>query len=278
MRWALNADGERISALNFVAYTNKKREIFTPCCNQQAIFVPSYMSSRRPYFRHHNLSNCPYATNSEYNLKLHWQIVDYFEKSIINRRFRKKMAYRNLISAIFFEFLIRIKRIKLNPQRERMFEDPEYPECRRRTDFYLLKNCFEIQCSPISAQEVKIREVTYQKNQCECKWILGFNGKVQEYLTLIFPYQAKGSIQQQTKKYLKKKRKGIIKLSNHKFKVKGLLLKKWQIHLIKSNKVVGIYYGERLFLKFKVDTLYTHVPKLKFSPAYRKIHILKCCY
>lgn len=153
----------------------------TPCCKSGVTVVWSQSGVKKPYFRHIKLNGCPYALNSEYLSDIHWEIVDYMENlfrsphnfSII-RKFRGLKLKEKLKLALGKSKFLREVIMRAFGHE-------------KRTDIIYKGYAIEVQCSPISEQEVKLREKVYARFGLKTLWILGFPESAQNRVHLTIP-------------------------------------------------------------------------------------------
>ena len=153
----------------------------TPCCKSQVTVVWCQSGVKKSYFRHVKLNGCPYALNSEYLSDIHWEIVDYMENL-----FRSKNRFAQIRK---FRELSFIEKLKLwigegKFLREVIMRAFGYE---KRTDIVYKGYAKEIQCSPITKQEVKLREKVYTKFGLKTLWILGFPESILPNVHLTIP-------------------------------------------------------------------------------------------
>jgi Competence protein CoiA-like family len=271
MIWALDQNGMRVNA----RFTSGSQNLScgailtSPCCHQKVIYVkPSakhQKNARKAYFRHPAHCNCEYAKNKEYHIALHWDIIDELEANSENPPLWKKFIMKNHQLSFFRKLSLR------SPEhfhRETILENSLY---RKRADIIINKNAIEIQCSPISDEEVIERELVYAANNLNTYWILGFTPGQNLKNKVQFPYDTGSKIRNLTLKGYKRYTKFVKWVQKGKISlVFGLSLSKWQKVLIQNHRVLGIYFKGQFISKFAIFETYIHVPKQYFEGACKK--------
>jgi hypothetical protein len=262
----------------------------TPCCNQPVTIVFPSTWDRKPYFRHIRILHCPYAKDTEYLSDTHWEIVDYMEEIL---QFKKKLTQIGKFRKINIK-----QKLQLRFGREKFLREVimRWNSIEKRTDIVYNGFAIEIQCSPITMQEVKLREKIYAKFGLTTLWVLGYSGSVIPRVHLSQPndLKLKKRIEMKInqikyKKYFKNiKFKDVetdpdfIKENNQSTKIleeadslmfKGLTIEKWRMDLLEHCNVIGIYYRKCLHNNFNVFRWYFNIPIISKYP-YRKGFLL----
>jgi hypothetical protein len=136
---------------------------------------------KKPYFRHIRVAGCPYALNQEYLLDTHWEIVDYME-----RLFQSKKRFSEIRRFCGLDFK---EKLKLSIGKGKFLREIIMRAFgfEKRTDIVYKGYAIEVQCSPISAQEVRLREKVYRRFGLKTLWILGFPESVDANVHLSYP-------------------------------------------------------------------------------------------
>ncbi len=153
----------------------------TPCCKSGVSVVWSRTGLKKPYFRHIKLEGCPYALNSEYLSDIHWEIVDFMEDLFrLPHNFSQIRKFRGLKLR---------EKLKLALGKGKFLREIIMRAFghEKRTDIIYKGYAIEVQCSPISEQEVKLREKVYSKFGLKTLWILGFPESAQNRVHLTIP-------------------------------------------------------------------------------------------
>ncbi len=153
----------------------------TPCCKSGVTVVWSQSGVKKPYFRHIKLNGCPYVLNSEYLSDIHWEIVDYLENLFLSphnfsiiRKFRGlKLKEKMKLALGKGKFLREVIMRAFGHE--------------KRTDCIYKGYAIEVQCSPITEQEVKLREKVYARFGLKTLWVLGFPESAQNRVHITIP-------------------------------------------------------------------------------------------
>jgi hypothetical protein len=249
---------------------HNRNEWMTPCCSQPALLVKPTVSKKNAFFRHRSHSNCPFANVIEYNDGLHWDIISYIIDLLKHMgRWRRSLWC--------FKGLSLIDKVSLwnprFPRQEFIVHNREHT-IKKRIDLLLRKVALEIQCSAISENEVTLRQNIYHQNGFKISWVIGLSDGTLSNEELTMPYEASNRIQIKMKSLIKQKKKFITQISRYKLMVNGIKLKHWQFYLLKTQKILGIFFQGILHPSWRIITLYAHVPKIQFEAACKKVHFL----
>ena len=58
------------------------------------------------------------------------------------------------------------------------------------------------------------------------------------------------------------------------FEFRGIALEKWRVSLLQSHRIFAIYFRGQFYTQFQLFTMLTHIPKIQFEHACRKVDIL----
>ena len=278
MIWVVDDTGRRWDARGLNPSVAAAGGYFTPCCGTRAIYINSRNGRVKAHFRHLPRTDCAYANCSEYNLSLHWEIVDAIHETFmcppkwtrLIRRHRGLQWKRKM----WLKMVARIARNR-EPKRELMIEAKNI---QKRIDLALkypfTHLAIEVQCSPITSKEVNLRETTYSLKKHTILWILGFTDTAPPYHTIPRPFAAKRKFRQYNSNQRRHHRANIEKRKGRLLFITGLKLAKWQVKLISEGKVLAIYWQGNLYSRFKLVQLYSHVDPDKFEAAVRKEYFL----
>lgn len=270
MIWAVNSDGIRVQARSVVNSNQIQMILKSPCCSQPVFLVRPSDKNRIAYFRHRPHSACPFANCEEYNNGLHWEIISFIIALSTQKNLWRKILWRSL--GLSF-----IGKISLRYPREYKQEAIIYDSTNtiaKRIDLVINKQAIEIQCSSISNDEIHLRERIYMENGYRIVWVLGLSDRFESVVSCELPYEASAAINAKNSVKIKKERHWITQTSRFSVIIRGIKLSKWQYHLLLTENIFGVYFHKILYPKFKIISLYTHVPKIQFEGASKKQHFL----
>lgn len=267
MKWALDSENMRVNAdeLDFVQVSTHSLRL--PCCLAPVVYVRNSDNSRA-YFRHPSRSTCPYAITTEYNLNLHWEIVDSLEELCLNTRKWHRFLWRTAKLPLWIRYRLSFH---YDFQREVMLT---YRRIIKRTDVKFGHYIFEIQCSHISEDEMKLREKVYRSHGLCTLWVMGIPMEKEIYTPIQFPFEAAKYLQKKFRKEVRLYRRFLFQSTRNSFEFRGIALEKWRVSLLQSHRIFAIYFRGQFYTQFQLFTMLTHIPKIQFEHACRKVDIL----
>ena len=256
MHWVLNEYDER-KHISIISQENAKQHSFyTPCCHSIAVYVKP--QNNTPFFRHPPHSSCQFSKQSEYNLGLHWEIVQYIDDFVDSNRNWWSLFRLHRFFPSYFQIQSFFKKAAMKHE-----ELIHYKEHHKRIDLLVGKYALEVQCSAIKTEEIELRESIYSNLGYKIVWILGLSEERTGIEKIHLPQSAPRNIQKSMEKfiynlYLKKKIQK--KLTKQMYILKGFRLTKWQYEILSSYRVLGFYWNGHLYPDFQFFVIYEHLP------------------